>query len=390
MLTLDLSVGSSVLTVTTLEQRNRLAIRIGLAYNQKPDAPAAVAGANSDSPSDPAAARALRTDLPQPDLYAEWDEPATIDAVAAALSGLGEVIRLEADADFPARLHAARPDFVFNIAEGLYGVNREGHVPAICEFYGIPCHASDPLALALALHKGRCKEVLVQRGVPTAPFVLAETAADARNVTLPFPLFAKPAFEGSGKGISVKSLCHHRGELVQQVEHLLETYAQPVLIETWLPGPEFTVAILGNGAEARCLPLVGFRFDTLPAGAPPIYGYEAKWLWDTVDQPLEIFECPARVPEALAESIRAAALSAYRALGCRDWCRVDVRCDAAGQPMVVELNPLPGILPDPRDNSCFPKAARAAGMRYDELIQAVADIAWRRISGKSLLAEVAR
>ena len=105
--------------------------------------------------------------------------------------------------------------------------------------------------------------------------------------------------------------------------------------------------------------------------------------------PLEIFDCPARIPEALAEDVRAAALAAYHALECRDWCRIDIRCDAANRPMVVELNPLPGILPDPRDNSCFPKAARAAGMSYDELIRTVADIAWRRISGRSLLAEVA-
>lgn len=344
-----------------------------------------MAGAGSDSPS--ADLRALRSDLAQPDLYAEWDEPATIDAVAAALSSLGEVIRLEANEQFPARLLAAKPDFVFNIAEGLYGVNREGHVPAICEFYGIPCHASDPLTLALALHKGRTKEILAQRGVPTAPFVLVTSALEARNVSLPFPLFAKPAFEGSGKGVSVKSLCHHRGELVSHVEHLLATYQQPVLIETYLPGQEFTVAVLGNGDEARCLPIVGFRFDTLPAGAPPIYGYEAKWLWDTTDSPLDIYECPAPISEELAEQVRAAALGAYRALDCRDWCRIDVRCDATGAPMVVELNPLPGILPDPKDNSCFPKAARAAGIGYDDLIRTVADIAWRRISGRSLLQE---
>ncbi|MGE5090796.1 MAG: D-alanine--D-alanine ligase family protein [Bacillota bacterium] len=372
-----------------------MAVRIGLAYNLKPEAPANPAGATSDSPSsseDPPSispARTLRADLEQPDLYAEWDEPATIDAVERALSTLGEVIRLEASEDFPARLAAARPDFVFNIAEGLYGPNREGHVPAICEFLGVPCHASDPLTLSLALHKGRAKEIMAQHGVPTAPFVLARSRDDARNVSLPFPLFAKPAFEGSGKGVSVRSLCHNRADLVAQVDYLLATYRQPVLIETWLPGDEFTVAVIGNGDEARCLPLVGMRFDTLPAGAPPIYGYEAKWLWDTLSNPLDIYECPARIPEPLAAAIRSAALAAYRALDCRDWCRIDVRCDGAGNPMVVELNPLPGILPDPRDNSCFPKAARAAGMDYDELIRTVADIAWRRISGRSLLAEAA-
>jgi D-alanine-D-alanine ligase len=330
----------------------------------------------------------LRDDLEQPDLYAEWDEQGTIDAVAAALSTIGEVVLLEADERFPEKLRAARPDFVFNIAEGLYGPNREGHVPAICEFFGIPYHASDPLSLSLCLHKGRTKEMLLQHGVPTAPFTIARTRDDARNVSLPFPLFAKPCFEGSGKGVSVQSLCHNRAELVARVEALLDTYRQPVLIETWLPGLEFTVAVIGNGEEARCLPIVGMNFDVLPPGAPPIYGYEAKWLWDTVANPLQLFQCPAQVPDELTRQIEVAALAAYRALECRDWCRIDVRCDGAGRPMVVELNPLPGILPDPLDNSCFPKAARAAGMTYDDLIRTVANIAWRRISGGSLLAEV--
>jgi D-alanine-D-alanine ligase len=368
-----------------------LAVRIGLAYNLKPEAPANPAGADPSSPfsSDSSAARALRSDLAQPDLYAEWDEPATIDAVEAALRTVGQVYRLEADESFPARLALIRPDFVFNIAEGLYGVNREGHVPAICEFLGVPCHASDPLTLGLSLDKRRAKEVLAYRGVPTAPFMLARSPADARRCELPFPLFVKPCFEGSGKGVTAKSVCRNRSQLVRQVSKLLATYAEPVLIETYLPGHEFTVAVLGNGDEARCLPIVGMRFDTLPEGAPPIYGYEAKWLWDSPSHPLEIFDCPAHIAEELAEQIRAVALAAYHALECRDWCRVDVRCDADGRPMVVELNPLPGILPDPRDNSCFPKAARAAGMSYDDLIRTVADIAWRRISGRSLLAEVA-
>ena len=364
-----------------------MAVRIGFAYNLKPALPAPKKTGDSAVPAlDKAPAnRALRSDLPQPDLYAEWDEPETIEAVANALEGVGEVIRLEADQNFPRRVMEAKPDFVFNIAEGLYGVNRESHVPSICEFLGIPYHASDPLSLALTLHKGRAKEIMAYYGVPTAPFVVANTRADARNVNLPFPLFAKPAMEGSGKGITEKSLCTNRAKLVQEVGDLLDTYQEPVLIESWLPGQEFTVPIMGNGKEARCLPLVGMRWEALPLGAKPIYGYEAKWLWDTPEHPLDLFECPADVSKELARDVRSAAISAYRVLGCRDWCRVDVRCDAAGRPMVVELNPLPGILPNPQDNSCFPKAARAAGMSYDTLIQTVADIAWRRISGRSLL-----
>ena len=365
-----------------------MAVRIGLAFNLKPPSSVPAPGARVvDSLASPS--RALRYDLPQPDLYAEWDEPATIDAVERALRPLGDVIRLEANEDFPANLRKARPDFVFNIAEGLYGANREGHIPAICEFLGIPYLASDPLTLSLALHKGRAKEIMQIRGVPTAPFIMARSVADARNCQLPFPLFAKPAFEGSGKGVSVRSLCQSRKELVKQVDYLLSTYAEPVLVETFLPGAEFTVAILGNGKEARCLPIVGMRFHELPEGAPPIYGYEAKWIWDDPADPLNIFECPAKIPARLANQVRQTALGAYHALECRDWCRVDIRCDGQGVPNVVELNPLPGILPDPRDNSCFPKAARAAGLSYDELIRTVADIAWQRISGRSLLAEVA-
>ena len=366
-----------------------MAVRIGFAYNEKPSLPAPKKAGDSAPAAPPLdhvpSSRVLRPDLPQPDLYAEWDEPETIEAVASALGTLGEVIRLEATHDFPRRVKDARPDFVFNIAEGLHGVNRESHVPAICEFLGIPYHASDPLSLALTLHKGRAKEIMAYYGVPTAPFVVVTTRAEARNLSLPFPLFAKPALEGSGKGITEKSLCTNRSKLLQEVSELLDTYQEPVLIESWLPGQEFTVAILGNGKEARCLPLVAMRWEALPLGAQPIYGYEAKWLWDTPEHPLDLFECPAKVSKELARDVRSAALGAYRVLGCRDWCRVDVRCDAAGRPMVVELNPLPGILPNPKDNSCFPKAARAAGMSYDSLIQTVADIAWRRISGQALL-----
>lgn len=242
-----------------------MAVRIGFAYNLKPNLPTSPSGADNapdsvvsaPSPAAPALNRSLRSDLPQPDLYAEWDEAETIDAVERALSGIGKVIRLEADADFPRRLLDARPDFVFNIAEGLYGVNREAHVPAICEFLGVPYHASDPLTLSLSLHKGRAKEVFAYHGVPTAPFIVANSRADARNVTLPFPLFAKPALEGSSKGITARSLCTNRAKLVSVVGELLEVYQQPVLIEAYLPGQEFTVAIVGNGREARCLPSSG-------------------------------------------------------------------------------------------------------------------------------------
>ncbi|HWH03857.1 MAG TPA: hypothetical protein VN674_09215 [Gemmatimonadales bacterium] len=344
-------------------------MRIGLAYNEKPRS---ALGAD-----DPASTT---------DAYVEWDEPSTIDAVEQALSLFGNVIRLEADATFPQKLALARPQIVFNMAEGLSGPNREAHVPAICEYFGVPYTASDPLTLSLTLHKARTKEILAFRGIPTAPFTLISAPEDLERVTLPFPLFVKPVAEGSGKGIFANNLCESRAQLRERTLFLLDEYRQPVLVETYLPGREFTVAILGNGSDARCLPIVGFDFTTLPQGATPVYGYEAKWIWDDADHQLEIYECPARVPADLRTAIERVSLDAYHALGCRDWCRIDVRLDAEGVPNVVELNPLPGIIPDPKMNSCMPKAARVAGMTYDQLIQEVVRMAWKRIYGRDLVA----
>jgi len=344
-------------------------MRIGLAYNEKPDpAPDAQSDGSGDA-------------------FAEWDDPSTIAAVEQALGLFGDVIRLEADQFFPQNVVLASPDIVFNMAEGLHGQSREALVPAICEYLNIPYTGSDPLTLALSLHKGRTKETLAYRGVPTAPFTCLDAAEQVERMTLPYPVFVKPVAEGSGKGVFATNLCANVAALRERARFLLDRYAEPVLVETYLPGPEFTVAILGNGPEAYCLPVIGFDFSALPAGAPPVYGYEAKWVWDRPEAPLAIFQCPARVPATLYREIERTALDAYHALGCRDWCRVDLRVDRFGVPNVLELNPLPGIIPDPAMNSCFPKAARAAGFGYDELIQEVVRIAWRRLTGRESMVE---
>ncbi len=403
--------------------------RIGFAYNQKPEpfqTSADAKGEATRSAEEPASSRRdtksrttaspspggapvvsassspppvpSASPLPTSDEYAEWDSRETIDAVAHALSALGTVIPLEATPEFPERLRADRPDIVFNIAEGLSSVNREAHVPAICEFLGIPYSGSDPFTLSLCLDKARTKDVLAYHGVPTAAYGLVRSLDEipalreriirdrrrTRSVPtsierpLHLPLFVKPVHEGSSKGITERNFCRTLGELETQVALLLESYAQPVLVEQFLPGREFTCAVLGNGHGARVLPIVGMNFGALPEGAVPIYGFEAKWLWDRPENPLEIFECPARFEDAMRHEIERVTLRAYRVLGCRDWSRIDVRIDAAGVPNVVEVNPLPGILPNPEDNSCFPKAARAAGIEYDQLIQTCALLAAER------------
>jgi D-alanine-D-alanine ligase len=354
-------------------------IRIGFAYNQKPDESAFIGteAARAETLSDGELSHPEKEPPSSSDEFAEWDSKATIDAVADALSALGEVVRLEADEDFPERLRETRPDIVFNIAEGRHGVNREAHVPAICEFYGIPYSGSDPLTLSLCLDKARAKETLAWHRIPTARFaVVREMAGIARaSKSLPFPLFVKPIHEGSSKGITERNFCRTRAELESQVAFLLDSYDQPVIVEEYLPGAEFTCAVLGNGKSTEVLPIVGMNFASLPEGALPIYGFEAKWIWDRPENPLQMFDCPAHIGAALARAIERVTLDAYHVLGCRDWSRIDLRLDAGGEPNVVEVNPLPGILPDPADNSCFPKAARAAGMSYDELIQSCLKLA---------------
>jgi D-alanine-D-alanine ligase len=338
----------------------RSAPRIGLAFNRKPDdrqVPASV----------PSGSREVGDPV---DLYAEWDDEITVAAIETALGEAGEVTRLEATEDFPHRLREAKPDIVFNVAEGLWGPNREAHVPSLCEFWGVPYTGSDPLTLAICLDKGRAKEILAYHGVPTAEFTVVPGGERLDGIPS-LPVVVKPVHEGSSKGITQASLCRTRAEVGRAVGLVWKRYRQPALVERWLPGREFTCAILGNGPGTQVLPVVEVDFDALPRGAARLYSYEAKWLWDTPARPLAIFQCPATVSRGLARQIEQTVLAAYRVLRCRDWARIDLRCDARGVPHVLEVNPLPGVLPDPAMNSCFPKAARAAGLDYGSMIRAV-------------------
>ncbi|MBI1803559.1 MAG: ATP-grasp domain-containing protein [Ignavibacteria bacterium] len=312
------------------------------------------------------------------DLYAEWDTRETIDAVHAALAEVHDVSLIEANEYAFDSLRTERPDIVFNIAEGLYGVSREAHMPAILEMLHIPYTGSDPLALAVCLDKSRAKEILSYHHIPTPKFSVITTPTEIESASIGFPAIVKPLHEGSSKGIINSSLVQNRIEFMREVVTILGKYNEPALVEDYLPGREFTVAMLGNGDSVRVLPIVEIKFDSLPGGVNPIYSYEAKWIWDRSDAPLDIFQCPARISPALQHEIESICRKAYAVLRCRDWCRVDVRLDANGKPQILELNPLPGILPNPEDNSCFPKAARAAGLTYNQLLQSVLALAAKR------------
>lgn len=313
------------------------------------------------------------------DQYAEWDARETIEAVSNALQLEHEVVPIEARGRALFDLADAGADFVFNLAEGWNGVSREAQVPAVCEYLEIPYVGSDPLCLATCLHKARTKEVLQHHGIPTPPFQVYRPHQRSSAGPLVFPLIVKPLHEGSGKGITTHCMVRDESGFYIQVEKIWGSYRQPALVERFLPGREFTVAILGNGIEATILPIVEILLDALPPGANPVYSYEAKWLWDVPEAPLPIFACPAELSASLSEAIRSIALKAFVVLECRDWCRVDLRLDDAAVPHVLEVNPLPGILPRPEQNSCFPKAARAAGLSYEQMILKVMEAATKRV-----------
>jgi D-alanine-D-alanine ligase len=346
-------------------------MHIALSFNLKGDA--------AGHMEDPAEPPSEPPDLPADDLLAEWDDIHTIKAVEAALASRHQVTLVEANLDAFESYRRLRPDLVFNIAEGLYGASREAQIPAILDMLGIPYTGSDPLTLGLCLDKRRSKEILAHHGIATPGFTVVNSLTEI-PARLRYPLMVKPTLEGSSKGVTDKALVQNRHELACQLEWVLNSYHQPALIEEFLPGREFTVALIGNGSDLTVLPIVEINFDTLPAGVKPIYSYEAKWLWDQEEDPLQIFSCPAKLEPLLRLQIEELCKSAFRALDCRDWCRIDIRLDAKGRPQVIELNPLPGILPRPEQNSCFPKAARAVGISYDEMILAVVDAACTRLA----------
>ncbi|MBN1836929.1 MAG: ATP-grasp domain-containing protein [Spirochaetales bacterium] len=303
---------------------------------------------------------------------AEFDSPVTVGAIAGALEELGHrVVHVGSLYDLTGLLVAGkRWDLVFNIAEGLYGLGREAVIPALLDAYRIPYTFSDPAVMALCLHKGFTKNVLRDMGVPTPEFavVAAEEELDELDgLGLAYPLFAKPVAEGTGKGVTPSSRIESAEALAEACRELLGRYRQPVLVEEYLPGREFTVGILGTGRRAQAAGVL--EVVLLPQAEQGVYSYANK----ERSEELVEYRTP-RDPEArAAEEV---ALQAWRALGCRDAGRVDVRSDRRGRPNVIELNPLAGLHPTHSD---LPMIADRAGLSYLRLIGEIVDSARRRV-----------
>lgn len=312
------------------------------------------------------------------DTYAEWDSLDTINAIKNSLELYHDVTMIEANENAFEKFKNTKIDIVFNVAECAYGSSREAQIPAMLDMLQIPYTGSDPLTLTTCLDKARTKEVLSYYKIPNAKFLLVQEISDLSNFDLSFPVIIKPVAEGSSKGIFNSSFINNFFDLETNLAELLQEYSQPFLIEEFLPGREFTVALIGNKNDLEVLPIIELNLHELPSELVPIYSYEAKWVVDTKDNPLNIFSCPADIDNNLENEIKEVAKKTFNILRCKDWSRIDIRLDANNKPNVIEVNPLPGILPDPDDNSCFPKAARTAGMNYEEMINRVLNTAAKR------------
>lgn len=300
---------------------------------------------------------------------AEFDEPSTIDAVEACLLRLGFAVdRIGHVRRLAERLVAGdRWDLVFNLAEGLHGRSREAQVPALLEAFDVPYVFSDPLTAAATLDKAVAKRLVRDAGVPTALFAVLHNESDDAVSVVGLPAFLKPLAEGTGKGCSTASRVETPDQLRSAASTLLARFRQPVIAESYLPGREFTVGIVGNGADAHVLGVMEVR--CLQATDAEIYSLETKEHWQ------------GRVIYALAlddEAVRAGAfaLDAYRALECRDAARLDFRSDAAGVPKFLEANPLPGLRPGYSD---LPILANLAGVAYDRLMGDILTAAMKRL-----------
>jgi D-alanine-D-alanine ligase len=305
-----------------------------------------------------------------PEQVAEFDSDETISAIEEAIRSLGyRTERIGGAKALCSRLAGgSRWDLVFNFAEGLAGRSREAQAPCLLELYDIGYTFSDPLVCAATLDKAVAKRLVGAAGLATPKFRVVRDLSGLGAVDLAYPLFAKPLAEGTGKGIDRRSRIESPHQLDAVCRDLLARLGQPVLVEEFLPGREFTVAVLGTGQEARVLGTM--EIEVRDGAAPAIYTYDTK---ERCEQ-LVTYSAPAR--DALRRQVEGLALESYLALECRDAGRVDIRLDRSGRPSFMEVNPLPGLHPTHSD---LPMIATQEGMAYRDLIGAILASACRRL-----------
>ncbi len=312
-----------------------------------------------------------------PDAFADFDHIETIDSIRGAIETDGhQTLFIQADENLPFALREEKPDICFNIAEGLGGDAREAQVPALLEMMKIPYTGSRVLTNGISLDKTLTKRIWRDRRLPVAPFQEFIAGDEPLRADLEFPLFVKPAREGTGMGVDMRAIVNHEKELRERTDYIINTYHQPALVEVFLPGREFTVGILGRSdaklysRHPEWYEKDGFhRFPILELDmsrsvTPLVYSKEAKSK-EVGEEGAPGYFCPANIEPDLEKKLKYYALRAHVLLNALDVSRTDIRLDAQGNPRVMEINTLPGLTPDYSD-LCL--QSKAEGIRYEDLI----------------------
>ena len=301
---------------------------------------------------------------------AEFDSIETIEAIEASLQRIGHrVTRVGHGRELARRfVTGERFDLVFSIAEGLKGRSREAQVPALCELFDQPYVFSDPLTMAVTLDKAVAKRIVRDAGIPTAPFLVYERAGQSLDGWSHYPAFVKPLAEGTGKGCEKASMVHDEAGLRAAAESILSRFKQAALVESYLPGREFTVGILGAGDTARVVGIIEIVLLTEAGADEGVYSFANK-------EECERLVRYDRVDDEEARLAATRALAAHRALQCRDAARHDLRSDATGSPVFLEVNPIAGLHPSHSD---LPILSDMHGLAYDDLLAEIITHAARR------------
>lgn len=311
------------------------------------------------------------------DLEAEYDDISTVHAIRDSLKKAGLKVELiEADENIFYRLQDAKPDIVFNIAEGLRGRGREAQIPAILTHCGIPFTGSDETTLCIALDKALTKRLLASYRIKTPRYKVIDGVNTGSIRNFNFPLIVKPNAEGSSKGISEHAIVKNPEELKRQVRMEYEAYGQQLLVEEFIRGREFTVGIIGNGSETRVLPPMEIVYNDKNS-KNNIYSYNVKKNYEKY----VTYVCPPNLDKKLLDKIERTSGKIYEVLQCKDFSRIDFRMDEKGELYFIEINPLPGLAPGYSD---YPMLAGFSGIGYNELILMILNSALKRYGMKTV------
>lgn len=310
---------------------------------------------------------------------ADFDDPETTELQIKYLKKLGyKVYPIEANEEAYFKLYKLKGKIglVFNVSEGLHGNDREAQIPAMLEMLQIPYTGSSPLAQAIILNKSKTKEILIANKIPTLKYQLLKSRKEKLKKFFKYPLMVKPVSEGSSAGITNKSVVHNEAELYKQVDYIVNTFNEEALIEPYLEGREFSIAMLGNPPQV--LPILESDHSMLPKKYMPFDSLEVKWFYELATSGKHL-KCPAKISSRLEKKINKICLELWDVLGIRDWCRIDIRCDKNENPYVLEVNSPPGCTPPEHDPaSYFPMIAKVAGINYESLLKRIIETALKR------------